>query len=503
MALKKKKSAQGKPQPTWLFPSGEKIAVKSPKVQTPGDTEAEKQERLRAVEILKRRAVSTLNKPGPPPQLLNLVAIFLAEYGFHGTCRTFSVERQGRSKLDGWEDELGKKQDKSLPRLTKIYNDWMKGWKAEKQLDESDNSGDGERDSNPVNKTATRGNNTEEETSSSDSGSTGSDSSDDSKTEKKDALKRQKPLPKNAKKDSSSSTASSSTTSEDSDADDETDTKVKPTNSSTNARKSSIESSSDSSSSDSNSDSSSSSQGSSRGGKRRVRKEKLTLKSSKTKPPAAASLEIEKPRSSSASSVSSSNVTSDDRTANNPVSNAKVSGLGKNSSDSSATLVGEDNEGTRTSTLTSTTPGTSASSSSSGSSSSSSSDSSSSSSESTSKKPPIGSQKRKRVVSPASGITMTDTTSKKAKSSSSDTNIQKTSITKTQNKPFSRIPEDLQVDERVASNAYVPYNYADRAHQDLIITKGKGFTKEKNKKKRGSYRGGMIDVDGRKGIKFE
>ena len=55
----------------------------------------------------------------------------------------------------------------------------------------------------------------------------------------------------------------------------------------------------------------------------------------------------------------------------------------------------------------------------------------------------------------------------------------------------------------MASNAYRSYDYADRAHQDLSVTKGKGFTKEKNKKKRGSYRGGAIDVSGGKGVKFE
>jgi hypothetical protein len=71
------------------------------------------------------------------------------------------------------------------------------------------------------------------------------------------------------------------------------------------------------------------------------------------------------------------------------------------------------------------------------------------------------------------------------------------------NQPFSRIPKDIKVDERLASNAYVPYDYAQRAHQDLIVTKGKGFTKEKNKKKRGSYKGGYIDVQGKKGIKFD
>jgi hypothetical protein len=53
------------------------------------------------------------------------------------------------------------------------------------------------------------------------------------------------------------------------------------------------------------------------------------------------------------------------------------------------------------------------------------------------------------------------------------------------------------------SNTYVSYDYADRAYNDLIVTRGKGFTKEKNKKKRGSYRGGMIDISGGKGFKFE
>ncbi|KAL1668545.1 SRP40, C-terminal domain-containing protein [Schizophyllum commune] len=37
-------------------------------------------------------------------------------------------------------------------------------------------------------------------------------------------------------------------------------------------------------------------------------------------------------------------------------------------------------------------------------------------------------------------------------------------------------------------------DYGARAHQDLIVTRGAGFRKEKNKKKRGSYRGGEITV---------
>lgn len=37
-------------------------------------------------------------------------------------------------------------------------------------------------------------------------------------------------------------------------------------------------------------------------------------------------------------------------------------------------------------------------------------------------------------------------------------------------------------------------DYGERAHRDLIVTRGAGFRKEKNKKKRGSYRGGEITV---------
>lgn len=37
-------------------------------------------------------------------------------------------------------------------------------------------------------------------------------------------------------------------------------------------------------------------------------------------------------------------------------------------------------------------------------------------------------------------------------------------------------------------------SWGEKANIDLIKTRGKGFTKEKNKKKKGSYRGGKIDM---------
>lgn len=73
---------------------------------------------------------------------------------------------------------------------------------------------------------------------------------------------------------------------------------------------------------------------------------------------------------------------------------------------------------------------------------------------------------------------------------------------KKENIPFSRIPKDQFVDPKFSDNTYQSYDYADKAHEALIVTKGKAFTKAKNKGKRGSYRGGKIDLTP-KGIKFE
>ncbi|RUO96452.1 SRP40, C-terminal domain-containing protein [Jimgerdemannia flammicorona] len=69
------------------------------------------------------------------------------------------------------------------------------------------------------------------------------------------------------------------------------------------------------------------------------------------------------------------------------------------------------------------------------------------------------------------------------------------------NTPFQRVrTEEIEfLDERLKNNTYVAKggsdenSYGFKAHNDLIVTKGKGFRTEKNKKKRGSYRGGQID----------
>ncbi|KAK5668666.1 jun-like transcription factor [Batrachochytrium dendrobatidis] len=63
-------------------------------------------------------------------------------------------------------------------------------------------------------------------------------------------------------------------------------------------------------------------------------------------------------------------------------------------------------------------------------------------------------------------------------------------------------------DEKLKDNRFVSKGGADgdygyKAHMDLIVTRGKGFTKEKNKKKRGSYRGGVINSNAVHSIKFD
>ncbi|KAG8732961.1 hypothetical protein FRC11_009728 [Ceratobasidium sp. 423] len=67
--------------------------------------------------------------------------------------------------------------------------------------------------------------------------------------------------------------------------------------------------------------------------------------------------------------------------------------------------------------------------------------------------------------------------------------------------PFSRIKTDevIYADPRLMNNSFdskggTVNDYGERASRDLIVTRGAGFRKEKNKKKRGSYRGGEITL---------
>ncbi|KAL0137152.1 SRP40, C-terminal domain-containing protein, partial [Mucor lusitanicus] len=79
-----------------------------------------------------------------------------------------------------------------------------------------------------------------------------------------------------------------------------------------------------------------------------------------------------------------------------------------------------------------------------------------------------------------------------------------------QGTPFQRVkPEEVEfLDERLKDNTYDAKGGSDmasygwKASQDLIKVRGDKFRAEKNKKKRGSYRGGQISFESHS-IKFD
>jgi len=76
-------------------------------------------------------------------------------------------------------------------------------------------------------------------------------------------------------------------------------------------------------------------------------------------------------------------------------------------------------------------------------------------------------------------------------------------------KAFKRVREDeITVDPRLADNSYEALQrrgnaWGAKANQVLGAVRGKGFRHEKTKKKRGTYRGGQIDVTAINSIKFD
>jgi len=82
---------------------------------------------------------------------------------------------------------------------------------------------------------------------------------------------------------------------------------------------------------------------------------------------------------------------------------------------------------------------------------------------------------------------------------------QKTPKTNGINTPFRRVQsENVHIkNPALRDNSYNSFDtWGSKASKDLIVTQGKSFRHEKTKKKRGSYRGGQINV-GVNSIKFD
>ena len=84
-------------------------------------------------------------------------------------------------------------------------------------------------------------------------------------------------------------------------------------------------------------------------------------------------------------------------------------------------------------------------------------------------------------------------------------NIEEKTPTNIKNAPFRRVhSEKIEIkNQKLRDNSYKSFDtWGAKANKDLIVTQGKSFRHEKTKKKRGSYKGGCINV-GVNSIKFD
>ncbi|KAL8699664.1 MAG: hypothetical protein Q9201_005871 [Fulgogasparrea decipioides] len=529
-------------QPAWVFPAPEANPVLNPKPKSEEEERKQKEEWDAAIKYLKYRAHSTPVKPAPPKQLLTLVGAFLASYGFNNTCRVYQLQCNARSKLDGWDSVLGATFPEGFPDLVTIFNDWLKTYHGEMQLiDDSSIKQEkmaariAKKEKKEISKDIAR--EAEEAAKAEAEETTSSGTSDDSSSDSNSDIDV-----KDASRGSLS--PSSSSYSSDSDADDENDTtglaaiKRNPT---VNGFVKNLKRKDSPASSSSSESSASSSCSESEPAAKRMKK---TGAKQETTPPTvepvsaiANTTSYASPSSSSSSSSSSAESESGAGSPNNksvkkdlkpattgtddfpthslksttsidsessssssdsdendfPIPKGKRLAQSQPSSESSATLVPTP---TTSASIRATTAVLNSSISS----------SSSSSDADFSFRPPSRSTTvtaKKPEETTTTTTTIIQTTTRKRSASPTAAQSSQIKQPKRSNPSFTRIPSTTAVDPKFASNAYQPYDYAERAHQDLSVTRGKGFTKEKNKKKRGSYRGGMIDIGGGKGVKFE
>ncbi|KAG8530908.1 uncharacterized protein KY384_004265 [Bacidia gigantensis] len=505
----KKKHAPDRPQPAWMFPPDEENPVLNPVIKPEEQIRKEQEKHNASIDFLQHKVFNAPMKKPPPGLLITLVGAFLSSYGFDGASRLYTAQILARNRLDEWKIEIGQELPKEFPPLIQVFKEWHAGYQIDNEVDETSSSDSDDSHATRHRKGKSKAakatrvtleveQHAKDEASSSegsDSDSSDDDSSDVDTGGRSPKGKAQKPE-KASKPQSGSSSVSNSGSSSDSDSD--MDDATEPAGISLPDIGSSIKAgtsdnavtskagSSDNESSDSSSDSESNSDSESQ----------VTAETDSYKSPMA-SIEKASQAKVQKSDTSSSNGTSSDSDSDSESDSGRLVNLPRHTAGSKIESnlatekqprVGSDSSETlqASSARKKSTDNTSLSSSSPSSSSASSPDPNPD--ESTDGLPAaqtysstIAPSKRKRSASPS-------TTKKAAKKI---------------NAPFQRIASDTKVDSRFASNAYQPYEYADRAHQDLSITRGRDFTKEKNKKKRGSYRGGPIDVNGGKGVKID
>lgn len=420
----------------------------------------------------------------PPPQLMDMVEKFLSDNSFGNAHSAFKKQREKK----GWAGE--QPQDDAKDSLIQVFETWesahgdapaeqtKKGIKkaAKAKPGSSNGAGStnrqgeatqdvdmkdaGDTSSNPADSGASS---PHSDSSSSASSSSDSEDSEDEKKNKKvassKASKKQSPVtPKTLKRkapvgsSTSSSDSDSSTDSSSSDSDSSGDDKPQPkkrktaASSSESSSGSSSDSSSDSSSSDSDSDSEDSDED-------MVDKAKEDASSSSDSSDSSSDSDSEAPASKKVTKVTK--VTKVVKTAKASKADSDNSSSSDDAQAGGAGLKTKDIEDSSSSSVTL-------------------------------EDAPLATKTSYSNQSPAPGQVKLSKKEKKA-----------------QVVPFSRIPKDVKVEVKFASNAYIDTDYSRQAHEALIVTKGKGFTKEKNKKKKGGFRGGYIDINDNKSVYFD
>jgi SRP40, C-terminal domain len=506
----KKKKGPSKPQPAWLFPPDEENPVLNPREKSHAQVERAIKEREKAVDYMQRRVHGVPDRPAPDPLLLTLIGVFLTDFGFNSTSRLFTNERQARQTLNGWEEALGKKIDKKTPKLEQIFRDWHRDWlvKQDDETSSSNASSDGSSDAESE-VGVQLGHLVQDSKEDSGSPSAGSD------IEMKDAAQPKKAKMTAKTKKVSSPSPSVSSPSSDSDADDEKEgtapkksdlaatgrpsldemvsklkrkaptgstksglsnpederpVKIKKTNTETGVSARTRPAKSSKAAKIKTQailpDSKGSAEFSTSSASASDDKQNIAAVSAASAASAATSSKKAKAASPPSTGSDTSDPDSDDVGRVEPQRSATLPALSTASSDSSATIHGD-------------------------------------------------SKKSSTKASPSSDPSSSATSSSSSESGATAAALPKTTAPPTTEKivrtkkhkgakptPLGETSESAGA-EAHPSNKYQSYNYADRAFKDLSATRGKGFTKEKNKKKRGSYRGGAIDTSGGKSYKFE
>ena len=522
---KKKKNDPLTPQPKWLFPPEEENPVLNPKQRTDEELKQEKDERGKALDYMQRRVHNVPDRPAPPPQLLTMIGVFLTEFGFNSTSRIFTNERKGRQQLTGWEDAVGQKLERGIPKLEKIYRDWYRDWKIAQKEQTSSSEGGSEAGSDSGSDTgvdvlcATKDSSEDDSEASSD-GFGGSD------VEMKEALKNKKG--KKAKKQVSSS---SETSTSDSDADDEKEpskiksaiaskkmaTKIaKPSGNAmiNHLKRKALTSLSASPETGSNPESDQVIE-MHKGKKPRVENSITTTTGNARHETVQLVTKAAKETSSSGEYSSSSSSEAEQTGAEIPkkaapcmtearpvIKKAATGPSSSSNSDTDASLeAGASSKEPRAKSTTTKLPKASPSTLQAASS------DSSATINGDSKKPSASTTPASKSSPATSSSSDSDTSS--APEPSAPLPSKKTGPSAAKKKHQGAKPTGLaelsaaSPDNSYLSNKYQSYGYADKAYKDLSATRGKGFTKEKNKKKRGSYRGGAIDTSGGKSFKFD